>query len=77
VRGKKSIGIGMMGLGVVGGGVAQALLEKERAWAGEIGRPLVLRKVLVRNLAKPRPLAVDPHLLAYTGGCRPHAQQFH
>jgi homoserine dehydrogenase len=52
-----------MGLGVVGGGVAQALLEKNRAIAEEIGCPLTLRKVLVRNLSKPRSVKVDPHLL--------------
>jgi homoserine dehydrogenase len=63
VREKKSIGIGLMGLGVVGGGVAKALLEKDKAIAEEIGCPLTLRKVLVRNLSKPRSVEVDPHLL--------------
>jgi len=63
VRERKSIGIGLMGLGVVGGGVAKALLEKDKAIAEEIGCLLTLRKVLVRNLSKPRSVEVDPHLL--------------
>ncbi len=63
MREKKSIGIGLMGLGVVGGGVAKALLEKDKAIAEETGCPLTLRKVLVRNLSKPRSVKVDPHLL--------------
>jgi len=63
VREKKSIGIGLMGLGVVGGGVARALLEKDKAIAEEMGCPFTLRKVLVRNLSKPRSVIIDPHLL--------------
>jgi len=63
VRERKSIGIGLMGLGVVGGGVAKALLGKDKAIAEEIGCPLTVRKVLVRNLSKPRSVEVDPHIL--------------
>ncbi len=60
---KKSVGIGLMGLGVVGGGVARALLEKDRAIVEEIGCPLTLRKILVRDPAKPRSVKIAPHLL--------------
>ena len=63
MRERKSIGIGLMGLGVVGGGVAKALLGKDKAIAEEIGCPLTVRKVLVRNLSKPRSVEVDPHIL--------------
>lgn len=59
---RKSIGIGLMGLGVVGGGVAKTLLEKNRAIAEEIGCPLTLRKVLVRDLSKPRSVSLDSQL---------------
>src|SRR4030042_3633601 len=58
----RSIGIGLMGLGVVGGGVAKVLLEKEEAIA-ELGYPLTLKKILVRDPAKPRRVAVEPRLL--------------
>jgi len=59
---KKSIGIGLMGLGVVGGGVARALLEKKKVLA-DLGYPLTLKKILVREPAKPRRVEVDPHLI--------------
>jgi homoserine dehydrogenase len=59
---RKSVGVGLMGLGVVGGGVAKVLLGKEEAIA-ELGYPLTLKKILVRDPAKPRRVAVEPHLL--------------
>jgi homoserine dehydrogenase len=48
------VNVGLMGLGVVGGGVAAALLERPETLCGKIGRPVKLKKVLVRDLAKPR-----------------------
>jgi homoserine dehydrogenase len=60
---KRKLGIGLMGLGVVGGGVAEALLKKNRVLAEEIGCRLDLRKVLVRDRAKPRAVSVDSDLL--------------
>ena len=59
---RKSIGVGLMGLGVVGGGVARALLEKEEAIA-ELGYPLTLKKILVRDIAKSHRVKVEPSLL--------------
>jgi homoserine dehydrogenase len=44
---KKSIGIGLMGLGVIGGQVASVLSAKAEALAEQAGCPLVLRKVKV------------------------------
>ena len=58
----RSIGIGLMGLGVVGGGVAKALLEKKEAIA-ELGYPLTLKRILVRDPAKPRRVEVDHSLI--------------
>ena len=55
---KKSIGVGLMGLGTVGGGVAKALSEKDRVVAEAVGCPVVLRKILEQ-----RPVAVEPRLL--------------
>jgi len=53
---KKSIGVGLMGLGVVGGGVARVLTQKAKVLAEQVGCPLVLRKVKVleSDLAKPQ-----------------------
>jgi homoserine dehydrogenase len=44
---KKSIGIGLLGLGVVSGQVAKVLIEKADELAEKVGCPLVLRKVKV------------------------------
>ncbi|MBI4337842.1 MAG: homoserine dehydrogenase [Chloroflexi bacterium] len=52
-----------MGLGVVGSGVARTLLQKAGALARLVGRPLVLRRVLVRDLHKPRTVEVPRALL--------------
>ena len=59
-----SIGIGLMGLGVVGSGVARILREKADIYARQIGYPLELRRVLVRDTAKRRDVDIDPALLA-------------
>lgn len=50
----KSIGIGLLGLGVVGGGVAQTLAAKADALERQIGCPIVVRAALVRDMTKPR-----------------------
>ncbi|GBD11474.1 Homoserine dehydrogenase [bacterium HR23] len=57
------IGIGLMGLGVVGSGVAQVLLQKGTALSQQAGITLALRRVLVRNPHKPRPLSLPEGLL--------------
>jgi len=60
---RRSIGVGLMGLGVVGSGVARILQEKSDVYARQIGYPLELRRVLVRDPAKKRDVSVDPALL--------------
>ncbi len=60
---KTEIGIGLLGLGTVGVGVARVLLEKGDALARQVGCRLVLRKVLVRDIGKARQLAIAPGLL--------------
>ena len=61
---KQSIGIGLVGLGVVGGGVARVLIDKASALAEQIGCPLVLLKVkvLTSDLAKSQVLEMDSQL---------------
>jgi len=60
---RRSIGIGLLGLGVVGAGVARILQEKAAVYARQIGYPLEIRRVLVRDPKKPRDVAVDPALI--------------
>ena len=57
------LNVGLLGLGVVGGGVAAALLDQADLLAGKAGRPLILKKALVRDTAKPRDAAVPAALL--------------
>ena len=57
------INVGLLGLGVVGGGVAAALLEQTEAISGKAGRPVNLRKVLVRDAGKPRDVVVPDGLI--------------
>ena len=52
-----------MGLGVVGSGVARILHEKADVYARQIGHPLELRRVLVRDVKKQRDFPVSPSLV--------------
>ena len=57
------INVGLMGLGSVGGGVAATLLNRSDALSDQIGLPIGLKKILVRDLGKTRDIAVPPGLL--------------
>jgi homoserine dehydrogenase len=63
---KQSIGVGLMGLGVVGGGVAKVLTGKAKVLAEQVGCPLVLRKVKVLESDLDRPLAKELGLKFFT-----------
>jgi homoserine dehydrogenase len=60
---KKDIGIGLLGLGTVGSGVAEVLTTKAEGLAKQAGLSLILKKVLVRDLNRRRPVALNPTLL--------------
>ena len=60
---RRAIGIGLMGLGVVGSGVARILRQKADVYERQIGRPLVIQRVLVRDPAKKRDFPIDPALV--------------
>jgi homoserine dehydrogenase len=65
----RPLGVGLLGLGTVGTGVARVLLTKRDALERRIGRPVRMLAVLVRDVAKPRsielsiPLVTDPALI--------------
>ena len=59
----REIGVGLIGLGVVGGGVARALIERRDYFARQVGAPLVVRRAVVRDLSKPRTVELPPGLL--------------
>lgn len=58
-----ALNVGLLGLGVVGGGVAAALLEQSTAISAKAGRPLHLKKALVRDAAKPRDATIPARLI--------------
>lgn len=58
-----ALNVGLLGLGVVGGGVAAALLDPSAGLTAKAGRPLTLKKALVRDTAKSRDTAVPAALL--------------
>src|SRR3990172_5052176 len=60
---RSGVGIVLLGLGVVGSGVARALREKADSYPRRVGLPLVLRRVLVRDPARKRAFAPDSSLI--------------
>ncbi len=60
---KPQINIGILGLGVVGSGTVRVLTENADGIARKTGCPLVVKKIAVRNLGKPRDVSVTPGLL--------------
>jgi homoserine dehydrogenase len=61
--GRSEIGIVLLGLGVVGSGVAKALLEKADGFAHRAGVGLTLRRVLVRDVSRDRQVKVPEGLV--------------
>lgn len=59
----REIGVGLIGLGNVGGGVARALIERRDYFARQVGATLVVRRAAVRDLARPRSVALPPGVL--------------
>jgi homoserine dehydrogenase len=57
------VGVGLIGCGTVGSGVARLLLEEPRRLSQRSGRRLDLRRVVVRHLEKPRPVNLGRNLL--------------
>ena len=61
---KKSVGVGLMGLGVVGGQVARVLIDRGEVLAEHVGCPLALQrvKVLPSDLTRPQAKEMEPRL---------------
>lgn len=61
---KQSIGVGLIGLGVVGGGVVKVLRDKAAVLAEQVGCPIILRKVkvLAADLDRPQAKEMDRQL---------------
>ena len=61
--GKPSVGIGLLGMGVVGGGVARVLSEKAGQLGALVGSSLALEGALVRDSSKGRSYDLPQHLI--------------
>ena len=59
----RPIQIGLLGVGTVGGGIARLLAQKSAAIAAETGRGIVLRRALVRDVARSRSVDLPRELL--------------
>jgi homoserine dehydrogenase len=59
----REVGIVLLGLGVVGAGVARSLLEKADSYTQRVGVPVVLKRVLVRDADKPRGVTLAPGII--------------
>lgn len=55
----RTIGVGLLGCGVVGGGVAELLLKNQETYARRVGRPVSLKAIAVRTPERDRGLPRD------------------
>jgi homoserine dehydrogenase len=59
----EAIKIGLLGLGTVGSGVVKIIKNHQDKLMHQVGCPVVVKKILVQDLHKTRPVEVDPTLL--------------
>ncbi|KZE97792.1 Homoserine dehydrogenase [Geobacillus stearothermophilus] len=60
---EKPILVGLLGLGTVGSGVVKIIENHQEKLMHQVGCPVKVKKILVRDVHKPRDVAVDPALL--------------
>ncbi|ASS98343.1 MULTISPECIES: homoserine dehydrogenase [Geobacillus] len=60
---EKPILVGLLGLGTVGSGVVKIMENHQEKLMHQVGCPVKVKKILVRDVQKPRDVAVDPSLL--------------
>lgn len=60
---KERVEIGILGLGVVGSGTVQLLEQNRQEIERKVGMPIHIKRIAVRDLHKPRAVAVDRALL--------------
>jgi homoserine dehydrogenase len=63
VQTDRPIQIGLLGVGTVGGGIARLLAQKSAAIAAEIGRGIVVRRALVRDVSRSRSFELPTGIL--------------
>lgn len=60
---KSSIGVGLIGMGTVGSGVARIITESSLLLSNQVGLPLILNKVAVNDVHKQRSFMVPQNIL--------------
>ncbi|WP_078555649.1 homoserine dehydrogenase [Bacillus alkalicellulosilyticus] len=60
---EKSISVGILGLGTVGSGVIQIIEGHQKELIHQVGCPITVEKVLVRDINKPRSVEIDEEKL--------------
>ncbi len=60
---RDTIGIALLGMGVVGGGVADVITRKRSHLADMVGCPIELKGALVRDVGKPRATELPPGVI--------------
>ena len=59
----KEMGVGILGFGTVGAGVAEGLLRNRRTMAERLGVDVVLKRISDLDITSDRGVSVDPDLL--------------
>ena len=59
---KKNVVVGLVGMGVVGSGVARVIYEKSTQLENLVGKPILLKKILVKDKSKPRSFTVPSNI---------------
>nr|WP_251549752.1 homoserine dehydrogenase [Neobacillus muris] len=59
----KAISIGLLGMGTVGSGVVQIIKRNQDKLMHQVGCPVVIKKILVRDLNKLRPISLETESL--------------
>ena len=59
----KAISIGLLGLGTVGSGVVQIIKNHQDKLIHQVGCPVVIKKILVQDLHKSRPVEIEAQML--------------
>jgi homoserine dehydrogenase len=59
----KAISIGLLGLGTVGCGVVKIIKKNQDKLIHQVGCPVVIKKILVQDLHKARPVEIDAKVL--------------
>ena len=59
----KEVGVGILGFGTVGAGVAEGLLRNRKVMAERLGVDIVLKKIADLDITTDRGIRVDPDVL--------------